>query len=119
MDNEFIQNRPMFDVYKLVPGFAVQYVVPENLMMGEHGRTYDCLVKKISPLEITLSRFDHRGELIDETFSVDRFAGDSHYSYKLKNPFADTVSLTTAMEKILKCDDLETIKTLASESINK
>lgn len=118
MSNEFIHNRPTFDTFKLFPGKTIQYVIPENPLMGEYGRTYDCIIKSVSPFDITLLRLNHRGDLIEEKLSVESFSSESSYAYKLVNPFADTIALKSAMKKIIEENSLEKIKEIANESMS-
>ncbi|MFJ8528481.1 hypothetical protein [Bacillus sp. NPDC094106] len=71
MKNEFLKQATVFDTAKLYTGIPIYLIEPPH-NIGDSPRVYNCLVKTVTPTEITVIRI-YREEVEEKIYPVEYF----------------------------------------------
>lgn len=90
MENDFFKELTAFDLTKIKPGDAIQLIEPSH-DVESYEKVKNCLVKKISPISITLvigsivsnsEGFEYEYEFTEKEFPIEAFHGVGCYTLK-------------------------------------
>ncbi|WP_242299052.1 hypothetical protein [Bacillus cereus group sp. BfR-BA-01382] len=74
MKSEFLKQATVFDTAKLYPGIPIYLIEPPG-NIGEPQRVYNCLIKAVTPTELTIVRINYDDEVEEHTYPVGYFEG--------------------------------------------
>ncbi|WP_242289596.1 MULTISPECIES: hypothetical protein [Bacillus cereus group] len=74
MQSEFLKQATVFDTAKLYPGIPIYLIEPSG-NIGEPQRVYNCLIKTVTPTELTIVRISYHDEVEEKTYPVGYFEG--------------------------------------------
>ncbi|HHT7008680.1 TPA: hypothetical protein ACTZ3A_001219 [Bacillus cereus] len=74
MKNEFLKQATVFDTAKLYPGIPIYLIEPPG-NIGEPQRVYNCLIKTVTPTELTIVRINYDDEVEEKKYPVEYFDG--------------------------------------------